>query len=249
MSSSSFRKSPVESATLFDVGDRKTGLDGNKWEIVETKSGVKRWQKIQSPSSSLSSNAVPFTSSSKKSRPLKSKRYYIHDNGGRPFLVKISGSDVSIYRIPKTSKNSDNTKEENYSKLLLQFHQPQKIWIGQDFSRDKFFEGNSILLQINAHTYIYIGSEIYQFELAEAQEKVKSYTSPVGNSDVPYPYLVTNKNIYFMIEDVYAPINQFEEDDIYFNEPYEVHYAREGKDKNYVTHKIKHRKVLVKRLW
>lgn len=40
------RKSPTESATLFNVGTIKVGNDKNKWKIIETKNGVKRWMKI-----------------------------------------------------------------------------------------------------------------------------------------------------------------------------------------------------------
>jgi hypothetical protein len=39
------RKGPTESATLFNVGTRKTGNDGNMWEVVTNKNGTKRWKK------------------------------------------------------------------------------------------------------------------------------------------------------------------------------------------------------------
>ena len=39
------RKSPTESATLNNVGTRKTGNDGNMWEVVTNKNGTKRWKK------------------------------------------------------------------------------------------------------------------------------------------------------------------------------------------------------------
>lgn len=38
------RKSPKESATLYKVGTKKNGLDGNKWIITETANGIKRWK-------------------------------------------------------------------------------------------------------------------------------------------------------------------------------------------------------------
>jgi hypothetical protein len=43
-SSSKERVGPIQSATLYKVGTIKTGNDGNKWIIAETKDGVKRWQ-------------------------------------------------------------------------------------------------------------------------------------------------------------------------------------------------------------
>jgi hypothetical protein len=39
------RKGPTESATKFDVGTVQKGNDGKEWRIVETKTGVKRWQR------------------------------------------------------------------------------------------------------------------------------------------------------------------------------------------------------------
>jgi len=40
------RPSPSESATLFDIGTKKIGNDGNEWIIKENKNGVKKWSKI-----------------------------------------------------------------------------------------------------------------------------------------------------------------------------------------------------------
>jgi hypothetical protein len=39
------RQSPEESATLYNLGYKKKGLDGNIWIIKETSAGVKRWSK------------------------------------------------------------------------------------------------------------------------------------------------------------------------------------------------------------
>ena len=40
------RPSPSVSATLFNVGIKKKGGDGNMWIIVENKNGVKRWKRV-----------------------------------------------------------------------------------------------------------------------------------------------------------------------------------------------------------
>jgi hypothetical protein len=44
------RKSPKQSATLYKVGTKKKGNDGNIWIIVENKNKVKRWQLYKKPS-------------------------------------------------------------------------------------------------------------------------------------------------------------------------------------------------------
>jgi len=41
------RPSPSESATLFKIGTKKKGNDGNMYIITKTKSGVKRWTKYK----------------------------------------------------------------------------------------------------------------------------------------------------------------------------------------------------------
>jgi len=38
------RLSPSESATLYKVGTKKKGNDGNTWIIVVNKNNIKRWQ-------------------------------------------------------------------------------------------------------------------------------------------------------------------------------------------------------------
>lgn len=40
------RPSPSESATLFKIGTKKQGNDGNIWIVIGTSTGVKRWKKI-----------------------------------------------------------------------------------------------------------------------------------------------------------------------------------------------------------
>lgn len=40
------RKGPSESATIFPIGTIKKGNDGNKWKIIETRTGVHRWSKM-----------------------------------------------------------------------------------------------------------------------------------------------------------------------------------------------------------
>lgn len=38
------RKGPKESATLYKIGTKKIGIDGNKWIIVENSKDIKRWK-------------------------------------------------------------------------------------------------------------------------------------------------------------------------------------------------------------
>ena len=60
----------------------------------------------------------------------------------------------------------------------------------------KFFDGNSILLKLSKNKYVYIGSVIYSFT---SYNEITTFISPVGNSDVPYPYAIDEKNNYYLL--------------------------------------------------
>jgi hypothetical protein len=158
----------------------------------------------------------------------KDKHYFIHDNGGRPFSVFINSKYVDIYIIPKNmvfDDQNDLTKY-HYTKKIASYN-PTKVFIGKSpinemtkFSagHGQYFDGNSILLEFNNNKYIYIGSEIYEFT---AKNKIKSFVSPVGNSDVPYPYAIDQKGIYYlMVEEViissYKPSKQYDDPYTYY---------------------------------
>ena len=67
--------------------------------------------------------------------------------------------------------------------------------------------GNSILVKIMNKRYVYIGSEIYQFD---TNEEILDYVSPVGNNDVPYPIAFGEKNVYFMLDKRFIAKNELE---------------------------------------
>ena len=47
---------------------------------------------------------------------------------------------------------------------------------------------------------------MYQFRL-QPNDTIESYTSPVGNNFVPYPFLITTHNVYFMLDKTFVPIH------------------------------------------
>lgn len=147
------------------------------------------------------------------------KHYFIHDNGGRPFLVSIDKLNVKVYK----KSNSDDEDVKNYSKLIDTFT-AKKILIGKSSGKSetcdhaekdaKLFDGNSILLQITNTKYIFIGHEIFSFEMNDELDK---FYSPVGNNDVPYPLVLGKEYVYFLLDKKYVardlfPKNQVWED-------------------------------------
>ncbi len=151
--------------------------------------------------------------------------YYIHDNGGRPFKVEIN-EDKHVVDVYGNYEESKTYNKKLYSTKYI------NIWIGKSpkikmtlFSggHGKKFDGNSILVEIGNLEYVCIGDSIFSFK---AIAPIKTYVSPVGNSDVPYPYAVDSDGyIYLMIENVIIHPNEktkelFDKSD----EPYEVYY-------------------------
>jgi hypothetical protein len=70
---STTRKAPSKSATLFNNGTIKQGNDGNKWIIVTTSNGIRRWKKVADSSSSNKATRKNSAKPKEKARP-KSKR-------------------------------------------------------------------------------------------------------------------------------------------------------------------------------
>ena len=149
--------------------------------------------------------------------------YYTHDNGGRPFEVRIDSQKVSVY------KKSPYYDEDEYTTLVKAFTNVKRIFIGKSpkNSRTKFsggygkeFDGNTILLYLGSrgprgprgpsgtaarHRYVYVGEKIFSFT---TDHRITKYVSPVGSNDVPYPYAVDKNNVHYLLaENVFLKID------------------------------------------
>ena len=125
--------------------------------------------------------------------------YKIIDNGYCPFLVKIRRNIIRIYT---WGHRCDDHCIYYHPKLVLAISKFTGYWSGYDSERiDEPIHGNSLLIEIKPHRYIYIGSSIYSFVTAD---RITDYVSPVGNNDVPYPSAFGTKYVYWMDDDVKA---------------------------------------------
>ena len=129
--------------------------------------------------------------------PFPREGYRIHNNGGVPYIVCV-GETVQVYQFPSDCGEESRNDTDYYTELVLEIV-PEKIFIGIDKDNEEYL-GNSILLKKSQNRYIYIGHKIYEFT---TEDKILEYYSPVGNSDVPYPYAVGEKFMYLMIENVF----------------------------------------------
>lgn len=133
--------------------------------------------------------------------------YLIHNNYGRPFRVVVDGKHVEIF---KKDKKDDEDDENAYSKRIAAYD-VEDIHIGKSSGTSKssdhtkanakLFDGNSILLHVKGDSWVYIGSQIYSFEM---KDKFEKYYSPVGPNDYPYPHVLGKEFIYFMLDKKYV---------------------------------------------
>lgn len=88
---------------------------------------------------------------------------------------------------------------------------------------------STILLRSKGKTYVYIdGHQILEFQIDG--EVVEDYYSPMGNSWVAYPYIVTKNNIYLMLERVKLKRSPEIEQD-----PYEYFYNTKPASTKFAT--------------
>jgi hypothetical protein len=197
-------------------GKMMKGNDGKKYKSVADSRGVYRWV---------------LTARATRRKVRGGKTYEIIDNYARPFKATVGGGKVEV-----VATASDKVVFTTSYK---------HIFIGDNDLRSKgyaprgSFPGNSILIHVSPRKYIYAGDQIYSFAPLEG-DTIKTYYSPVGNNQVPYPYAVGEKYVYFMLDKVAVPAAVLDlNDDGYFQ-----FYKLEGSLKTHPFHvKVLHPRV------
>lgn len=145
--------------------------------------------------------------------------YYTLDNGNQPFKVEIKkkAKTIVVYKLTKEELDDDfNVLSREYGKKIVNTKYLD-IFIGKSpknkltkFSKGygKKFDGNTILVHLHSNLYMYIGALVYTF-VVDKDEEIFAYQSPVGNNFVPYPYAISNKRVYFLIEKKMVDIDLF----------------------------------------
>lgn len=147
--------------------------------------------------------------------------YLIHDNGGRPFQVNLTDATFSVFKQSKIKESGNGWAiyEGPYDKAIVKPTSYKRVFVGKCPDYGKKFDGNSILIHLKGNEYIYIGSEIYKITLKD--DTIIGYKSPVGNSDVPYPYAYGENNTYLFLEKSYVPNNLL----TFVQDPYIQYYG------------------------
>lgn len=126
--------------------------------------------------------------------------YYVHDNGARSFRVEVETSQIAIYKVDyKASEEAEDRVFDKTPTYVIEKY--LKVYVGKD-PKDPFFDGNSLLVHVEPHKYIFIGWDVLEIT---TPDEIVSFSSPVGGSDVPYPYAIGERNTYLLIEDIYIP--------------------------------------------
>lgn len=142
----------------------------------------------------------------------------VHDNGGRPFVVALDGKHAIVYK--QTVSADSIIKQYKYIDA---------------------FVGPSVLLRLTASKYAFIGMFVYEFSIPERFVKFKP---GMDRNDVPIPFVVTEKNIYLLAEQVYMPLDTLSAKDK--RDPYGYYYTTPAKNRHTAKMRVK---LVHKRLW
>ena len=133
-------------------------------------------------------------------------KYLTLDNGGRPFMVSVHNNKVEVFAREKNDKCPSKEEKENkigWTILVLSVENCLNIFIGDDLAHG--YTGNSVLLQRSNTEYMYISGSIKEFKWPE---QIVEFHAPVGNSDVPYPFAVTESGRVILFEDLHKHLQQ-----------------------------------------
>jgi hypothetical protein len=155
----------------------------------------------------------------------KGKKYYILDNGGTPMVVFILNNRAVIKKTFDIDIDNfdefDNDNTDEFDGLCIE----EEIFL--TFKFKQYFIGEqdvSILLNINDKDYVIIsGNSVIEFL---SPEIITTYVGLYGNSDVIYPYAISNNFVYVLMDGYMkfatkTSISYKENDDVYLDYYYE----------------------------
>lgn len=124
-------------------------------------------------------------------------QYYIHWNGGRPWQVEVDPNRHVMLRCD-TDGYEANAVSLVYDHVFIP---DDSAWPPQPDEEPAYRDarGNTILVCTAPLEYVWIGRHLERFT---TPTPIRHFYSPVGNSDVPYPYAVTDDEVFLLLERV-----------------------------------------------
>ena len=135
------------------------------------------------------------------------KKYKTHWNGEHPYLVIVASNTLIVLKSDKLVLKVDKYKNLFVGANTNKFGGPYK----------EKFTGSSILIEIKPKEYIFIGKNVYKFTTTRP---ITIFYSIMGNSDVPYPFAISEDKIYLLLENVYINSSSWDGK----IDPYLIHY-------------------------
>jgi hypothetical protein len=169
------RQSPKESATTYNVGIKKKGLDGNMWKIKKMESGIKRWIKVESKLKEVTKTSKKDEERNELEKKLAKKLY--------KWWIKLSnGSIIVIFKDGKSKlyKSNKVTKTANFKET----HEKWKEY-GNDKNVDAIIF--SSISEDNIQQFVYY--LLYKLSKAEL-------TKLLDQKNIP-EYIIENYKKYF----------------------------------------------------
>jgi hypothetical protein len=142
--------------------------------------------------------------------------YVVHSNGGRPFQV-ILDTDAKTYAVYAADES-----ESEYTEVVVAMSSYLRAFVGENdahsasarcqfMDTDSWEPGNTVLLRVpdckGRCKYVFVGDAVYEFF---SDTPILSYWSPIGRSDVPYPYAMTETETFMLTERWRLPNAAFE---------------------------------------
>lgn len=115
----SSRPSPTNSATLYKTGTKKTGNDGNIWQVKETKTGVKRWKLFKKGYKTSKKTSKKSSKKNSKTSKKSSKKFMNEFRDLFYGFKKIS--EKKLFEIVSTSKPNIKKTILNLQKMFEEF--------------------------------------------------------------------------------------------------------------------------------
>jgi len=146
--------------------------------------------------------------------------YLTHDNGDRPYKVKITDNHVGVF----TASYCEHDDQ------VLCYEMPDNVLIGENYgqgSEDGDFNGSAILIKPTEKLkYVYVGSEIFEFE---SKTPICTFIANIGNNDVPYTYAISDSHMFLFEERKVFDLDKFsfealEEYKTGYEDPYDAFY-------------------------
>ena len=150
--------------------------------------------------------------------------YLVHDNGGRPFKISVQRQPGDPKAQVQVFKAIYDEEMPRYEREPCISFSAERVFVGQSPKHAKHrarFDGNSLLLHLEGLKYVFVGENVFAFT---AKSPITKYVSPVGNSDVPYPWAMDEQGFrYLMISSVIVTGKLFENSD---TDPYDLFFDR-----------------------